>query len=115
MNDMKQILLRQHEQRLIEARRWLKMQCPQLSARELNIVRLISYGFSHKEIADLLYISPLTVDSHIKNIYDALEIHKETELTRWYIIRCHKIKEKTMFLDFCFWSFVLRNIYKIIS
>jgi DNA-binding NarL/FixJ family response regulator len=83
---MKQILLRQHEQRLIEARGWLKMQCPQLSARELNIVRLISYGFSHKEIADLLYISPLTVDSHIKNIYDALEIHKETELTRWYII-----------------------------
>jgi hypothetical protein len=51
--------------------------------------------------------SPLTVDSHIKNIYDALGIHKETELTRWYIIRCHKIKEETMFLDFMFLIFYL--------
>lgn len=109
---MKAILLRQNEKRLIEARRWLKMKCPQLSVRELTIVRLTSYGFSHKEIADFLFISPLTVDSHIKNIYEALGIHKETELTRWYIIRCHKIKEETMFIDFCLLGFILYQILK---
>lgn len=107
-------LLRQNQKRLIEARMWLKMNCPQLSARELNIVRLISYGFSHKKIAELLFISPLTVDSHLKNIYEALGIHKETELTRWYIMRCHRIKELTMFLDFCFLFFLFNLIYKII-
>ena len=104
---MNTALQRQNEQRLIEARRWLKMKCTALSARELNIVRLISYGFSHKEISDLLFISPLTVDSHIKNIYGELGIHKETELTRWYIFQCHKIKEETMFLDFMFLIFYL--------
>jgi DNA-binding NarL/FixJ family response regulator len=112
---MNTTLLKQNQQRLIETRKWLKMKCPQLSARELNVIRLISYGFSHKEIADLLFISPLTVDTHIKNIYGALGIHKETELTRWYIIRCHKIKEETMFLDFCLCLFIISFIHRILS
>jgi len=109
---MNRALLKQNQQRLVEARHWLKINSPELSARELNIVRLISYGFSHKEIADLLFISPLTVDSHIKNIYDALGIHKETELTRWYIYRCHRIKEKSMFLDFCLFYYIIHQILK---
>ena len=109
---MNKVLLKQNQQRLIEARHWMKIKCPQLSARELNIVRLISYGFSHKEIADRLFISPLTVDTHIKNIYDAIGIHKDTELTRWYIHRCHRIKEQTMFLDFCLLYFILQQILK---
>lgn len=110
---MNPALLRQNQERLIEARHWLKINCPQISARELNVIRLVSYGLSRKQIADLLFISPLTVDTHIKNIYDTLGIHKETELTRWYIMRCHRIKEQTMFLDFCILAIILKIIHKL--
>ena len=37
----------------------------------------------------------------MKNIYSATGIHKVTELTRWYVMRFNKIKEKSMRLDFC--------------
>lgn len=43
-----------------------------LSPRETEIIREIEKGLSYKEIADKLYISPHTVHSHIKKIYEKL-------------------------------------------
>ncbi len=40
-----------------------------LSKRELAIAGLTAKGFSAKEVADRLHISPLTVQTHIRNIY----------------------------------------------
>lgn len=44
-----------------------------LSHREKEIIRSIETGLSYKEIADKLFISPHTVHTHIKNIYEKLQ------------------------------------------
>ncbi|HAR45555.1 MAG: DNA-binding response regulator [Nitrospirae bacterium GWC2_57_13] len=44
-----------------------------LSHRETEIVKSIEQGMSYKEIADRFSISPHTVHSHIKHIYEKLQ------------------------------------------
>lgn len=44
-----------------------------LSHKERNVVRCIELGLSYKEIAERLCISPHTVHTHIKNIYEKLQ------------------------------------------
>lgn len=41
---------------------------PLLTSREKEVLALIAEGFTNAEIAKMLYISPLTVDSHRKNL-----------------------------------------------
>ncbi|MGH7596737.1 MAG: helix-turn-helix transcriptional regulator [bacterium] len=36
-------------------------------------------GLSQKMIADKLFVSPLTVPTHMKNIYAKLQVHSRTE------------------------------------
>jgi len=46
-----------------------------LTGREIEIVRLISKEFSNKQIADKLFISERTVESHRKNIFRKAGVH----------------------------------------
>jgi len=50
-----------------------------LSPRELDILRGLMKGFSYKLIADELEISIDTVRSHIRSIYDKLQVNSKTE------------------------------------
>lgn len=50
-----------------------------LSLREIEILTHLSKGYQHKEIAELLSISPLTVRAHLRNIYDKLHVRTRTE------------------------------------
>lgn len=50
-----------------------------LSARELDIVKGLVAGYSYKLIADDLCISIDTVRSHIRSIYDKLQVNSKTE------------------------------------
>ncbi len=45
-----------------------------LSEREIEVIRLISDGCTNKEIADKLFLSPHTVNTHRKNIMHKLGI-----------------------------------------
>jgi two-component system, sensor histidine kinase LadS len=45
----------------------------ELTSREIDVLKLIAYGCSNKEIADRLFISVNTVKYHTKNIYDKLQ------------------------------------------
>jgi DNA-binding NarL/FixJ family response regulator len=44
-----------------------------LTAKEANIVRHVEQGLTYKEIGERLSISPHTVHTHIKNIYEKLQ------------------------------------------
>lgn len=45
-----------------------------LSEREIEVIKLISDGFTNKEIADTLFLSTHTVNTHRKNIMHKLNI-----------------------------------------
>ena len=53
-----------------------------LTARELEVLRLLSDGRSTVEIAALLGISPMTVQSHVKNVLAKLRVHSKVEAVR---------------------------------
>ncbi len=45
-----------------------------LSAREVQILQLVADGMSHREIAEQLFLSRHTVESHVKRIYRKLAV-----------------------------------------
>ena len=53
-----------------------------LSAREAEVLRLLARGYSNKEAAVELTISPATVDSHVRKIFRKLSINSRVELRR---------------------------------
>ncbi len=50
-----------------------------LSERESEILQLLVEGLSYKLIAERIFISYHTVNSHIKKIYDKLQVHSVSE------------------------------------
>ncbi|MBC8392475.1 MAG: response regulator transcription factor [Deltaproteobacteria bacterium] len=54
-----------------------------LTPREQEVMRLLAEGFSAKEIAEKLYISPKTVENHRSNIMNKLGLHSTMELIRY--------------------------------
>ncbi len=50
-----------------------------LSSREKEVLQLLTKGYSYKMIAEECYISVETVRSHIKKIYEKLQVHSATE------------------------------------
>ena len=50
-----------------------------LSAREKEILDLVSRGNTNKDVAKILFISEKTVKTHLKNIFRKLGVNKRTE------------------------------------
>lgn len=61
-------------QALLQARRIRK----ELSAREVTMLELIAEGFSNKEMAAHLHVSPETVKFHVGNLLEKLEARDRT-------------------------------------
>jgi len=51
-----------------------------LSPREQEIVQLVAKGFPNKSIAAILNISPCTVATHIRRIFDKLNARSRAEM-----------------------------------
>lgn len=49
-----------------------------LSEREKEILKLLIEGLSKKQIAENIFLSHHTVDSHLRNIYAKLEVHSRS-------------------------------------
>lgn len=50
-----------------------------LTSREKEILELLSKGLRYKEIADKLFLSTETVRTHIRNIYEKLQVNSRTD------------------------------------
>ncbi|NIE88963.1 MULTISPECIES: response regulator transcription factor [Burkholderia] len=50
-----------------------------LSRREIEILGIVSKGLTNREISELLSLSRLTVECHIKNIYKKLAVRSRTQ------------------------------------
>ncbi|WP_276090761.1 response regulator transcription factor [Pedobacter sp. JY14-1] len=50
-----------------------------LSAREMDVLKLLVNGYSYKMVAAELFISIDTVRSHIKNVYEKLQVNSKSE------------------------------------
>lgn len=60
-----------------------------LSKRETQIAELLAWGAAKKEVADLLHISPRTVENTARHIYEKIGIQKATELcVFWFCAKC---------------------------
>ena len=58
-----------------------------LSEREREIFQLVAEGHSNKEIADLLSVSPTTVETHRSHILQKLDVHNTAELVLYAVRR----------------------------
>ncbi len=55
---------------------------PDLSDRELDVLRLLAWGYRNKEIADQLALSINTVKYHLENLYQKLAVQCRTQAVR---------------------------------
>jgi two-component system NarL family response regulator len=70
-------LLPQITQKLVD-----RMQKPQLSPRELDVLKAVAAGKSNKEIGVQLFISEGTVKTHVESLLDKLETATRTAAVR---------------------------------
>lgn len=56
-----------------------------LTQREREVLKLVAEGYTSKEVADFLCISPKTVERHRSNIMNKLDLHNVSELTAFAI------------------------------
>ena len=55
-----------------------------LSVREMEVTGLITSGYSNRRIAQELQVSKRTVDAHVRNILNKLEMHSRSQIAAWY-------------------------------
>ena len=56
-----------------------------ISSREREILQLVAEGRSSKEMAESLYVSVKTIETHRKQIMNKLNLHSIAELTKYAV------------------------------
>jgi DNA-binding NarL/FixJ family response regulator len=56
---------------------------PDLTKREIEILRLVAEGHSNSQLARMLWVTEQTVKFHLSNVYRKLDVANRTEASRW--------------------------------
>lgn len=56
-----------------------------LTAREMMVLRLVAQGISDREIGEAIFVSPRTVNAHVRNILSKTGARNRTELSLWAV------------------------------
>jgi DNA-binding NarL/FixJ family response regulator len=57
----------------------------ELTAREVEVLRLVAQGLSDRAVAQRLVISPRTVQGHVRSIFNKLNVTSRAAATRYAI------------------------------
>jgi DNA-binding CsgD family transcriptional regulator len=57
----------------------------ELTAREVDVLRLLAQGLTSAQIAEQLILSLLTVNTHVRSIYSKLGVTSRSAATRWAV------------------------------
>ena len=55
---------------------------PELTPNEMQVAQLVAEGLTNKEVAARLFLSPKTVEFHLRNVFRKVGVKSRTELTR---------------------------------
>jgi DNA-binding NarL/FixJ family response regulator len=53
-----------------------------LTGRELEVAELITARHTNREIAEQLFLSLKTVETHVRNIFNKLDVSSRTDIAR---------------------------------
>jgi DNA-binding CsgD family transcriptional regulator len=53
-----------------------------MTKSELAVAQLVANGLTNREIADRLFVSPHTVNTHLRHVFEKLQVHSRVDLTR---------------------------------
>jgi DNA-binding NarL/FixJ family response regulator len=53
---------------------------PQLTAQELQVARFVAQGLSNRDVAAQLFVSPRTIDFHLRNVFTKVGVSSRTQL-----------------------------------
>jgi DNA-binding CsgD family transcriptional regulator len=53
-----------------------------MTKSELAVAQLAADGLTNREIADRLFVSPHTVNTHLRQVFAKLEVNSRVDLTR---------------------------------
>lgn len=62
---------------------WTHVETPELSAREREVIELVAEGLTNREIAERLFISPVTARNHVSRILTKLGLENRTQAATW--------------------------------
>ena len=57
----------------------------ELTAREVEVLRLVAVGLSDSAVAERLVISPRTVQGHVRSIFNKIHVNSRVAATRYAI------------------------------
>jgi DNA-binding CsgD family transcriptional regulator len=54
----------------------------ELTPQEVQVAGFVAQGLSNKEVASRLFLSPRTIDAHLRNVFAKLQVTSRTQLAR---------------------------------
>jgi non-specific serine/threonine protein kinase len=57
---------------------------PRISPRELEVARLVAEGCANRLIAERLFVSPRTVETHVQHLMDKLGVGSRAQIAAWH-------------------------------
>ena len=54
-----------------------------VTAREVDVLRLVAEGLTDAQVAEKLVLSPRTISSHLRSIYNKLGVNSRAAATRF--------------------------------
>ncbi len=83
--DISKVMLDGYVKRAEKPESYVSTDAPQLTKREREILHYIAQGYTSQEIAEMLFLSFRTVNTHRSNMMQKLDIHDTASLVRYAI------------------------------